>query len=61
MSSLLHQCLLLQLQGAQGTSVAAIVGGMVDAEALIALKDMLNRLNSDSLCTEEIFPMAGAG
>ncbi|XP_071000720.1 NADH-ubiquinone oxidoreductase 75 kDa subunit, mitochondrial-like [Oncorhynchus clarkii lewisi] len=49
------------LQGAQGTSVAAIVGGMVDAEALIALKDMLNRLNSDSLCTEEIFPMAGAG
>ncbi|KAM9448315.1 NADH-ubiquinone oxidoreductase 75 kDa subunit, mitochondrial isoform 2-T2 [Salvelinus alpinus] len=49
------------LQGAQGTSVAAVVGGMVDAEALIALKDMLNRLNSDSLCTEEIFPMAGAG
>uniref|UniRef100_A0A4W5P9U0 NADH-ubiquinone oxidoreductase 75 kDa subunit, mitochondrial n=1 Tax=Hucho hucho TaxID=62062 RepID=A0A4W5P9U0_9TELE len=49
------------LQGAQGTSVAAIVGGMVDAEALIALKDMLNRFNSDSLCTEEIFPMAGAG
>uniref|UniRef100_A0A8C8JZI9 NADH-ubiquinone oxidoreductase 75 kDa subunit, mitochondrial n=3 Tax=Oncorhynchus tshawytscha TaxID=74940 RepID=A0A8C8JZI9_ONCTS len=49
------------LQGAQGTSVAAIVGGMVDAEALIALKDMLNRLNSDRLCTEEIFPMAGAG
>ncbi|XP_041700201.1 NADH-ubiquinone oxidoreductase 75 kDa subunit, mitochondrial [Coregonus clupeaformis] len=49
------------LQGAQGTSVAAVVGGMVDAEALIALKDMLNHLNSDSLCTEEIFPMAGAG
>ncbi|XP_064868895.1 NADH-ubiquinone oxidoreductase 75 kDa subunit, mitochondrial isoform X2 [Oncorhynchus nerka] len=48
------------LQGAQGTSVAAIVGGMVDAEALIALKDMLNRLNSDRLCTEEIFPMAGS-
>ncbi|CAB1328535.1 unnamed protein product, partial [Coregonus sp. 'balchen'] len=49
------------LQGAQGTSVAAVVGGMVDAEALITLKDMLNHLNSDSLCTEEIFPMAGAG
>uniref|UniRef100_A0A674DBD4 NADH-ubiquinone oxidoreductase 75 kDa subunit, mitochondrial n=1 Tax=Salmo trutta TaxID=8032 RepID=A0A674DBD4_SALTR len=36
-----------------------VVGGMMDAEALIALKDMLNRLCSDSLCTEEIFPMAG--
>uniref|UniRef100_A0AAY5L300 NADH-ubiquinone oxidoreductase 75 kDa subunit, mitochondrial n=1 Tax=Esox lucius TaxID=8010 RepID=A0AAY5L300_ESOLU len=49
------------LQGAQGTSIAAIVGGMVDAEALIALKDLLNRFNSDNLCTEEIFPMEGAG
>ncbi|KAL0963873.1 hypothetical protein UPYG_G00314680 [Umbra pygmaea] len=49
------------LQGAQGTNVAAIVGGMVDAEALIALKDLLNHFNTDNLCTEEIFPMAGAG
>ncbi|KAM4608879.1 NADH-ubiquinone oxidoreductase 75 kDa subunit, mitochondrial isoform 1-T1 [Polymixia lowei] len=49
------------LQGAQGNDVAAVVGGLVDAEALIALKDMLNHLNSDNLCTEEMFPMAGAG
>ncbi|KAJ3584669.1 hypothetical protein NHX12_015164 [Muraenolepis orangiensis] len=49
------------LQGAQGSEVAAIVGGMVDAESLVALKDLLNRLNSDSLCTEELFPMDGAG
>uniref|UniRef100_A0A8C9UZH1 NADH-ubiquinone oxidoreductase 75 kDa subunit, mitochondrial n=1 Tax=Scleropages formosus TaxID=113540 RepID=A0A8C9UZH1_SCLFO len=49
------------LQGAQGKDVAAIVGGLVDAEALIALKDLLNQLNSDNLCTEEVFPMAGAG
>ncbi|XP_047457213.1 NADH-ubiquinone oxidoreductase 75 kDa subunit, mitochondrial-like [Mugil cephalus] len=49
------------LQGVKGDEVAAVVGGLVDAEALIALKDLLNRLNSDNLCTEEMFPMAGAG
>ncbi|KAM3850772.1 NADH-ubiquinone oxidoreductase 75 kDa subunit, mitochondrial-like [Diretmus argenteus] len=49
------------LQGVQGSEVAAIAGGMADAEALVALKDLLNRLNSDNLCTEELFPMAGAG
>ncbi|XP_039613802.1 NADH-ubiquinone oxidoreductase 75 kDa subunit, mitochondrial [Polypterus senegalus] len=49
------------LQDVQGHNVAAIVGGLVDAEALVALKDLLNRLDSDSLCTEEVFPMAGAG
>ncbi|KAJ8350274.1 hypothetical protein SKAU_G00254040 [Synaphobranchus kaupii] len=49
------------LQGAQGKDIAAIAGGLADAEALISLKDLLNWLNSDNLCTEEIFPMAGAG
>ncbi|XP_008424873.1 NADH-ubiquinone oxidoreductase 75 kDa subunit, mitochondrial [Poecilia reticulata] len=49
------------LQSAQGSEVAAIAGGMADAEALVSLKDLLNRLNSESLCTEEVFPMAGAG
>ncbi|XP_071389407.1 NADH-ubiquinone oxidoreductase 75 kDa subunit, mitochondrial isoform X1 [Centroberyx affinis] len=49
------------IQSAQGNDIAAVVGGLVDAEALIALKDMLNRLNSDNLCTEEVFPMIGAG
>lgn len=52
---------LFQLQGAQGKDVAAIAGGLVDAMALVALQDLLNRLKSDSLCTEELFPMAGAG
>lgn len=33
----------------------------MDAEALVCLKDLLNRLNSDNLCTEERFPVAGAG
>lgn len=41
--------------------IAAVVGGLVDAEAMMALKDFLNRLGSEALCTEEIFPMSGAG
>ncbi|OWK52969.1 NADH-ubiquinone oxidoreductase subunit, mitochondrial [Lonchura striata] len=49
------------LQSVEGKDIAAVVGGLVDAEALIALKDLLNRMNCDTLCTEEIFPTAGAG
>ncbi|TNM94303.1 hypothetical protein fugu_002479 [Takifugu bimaculatus] len=49
------------LQGVQGNEVAAIAGGMVDAESLVCLKDLLNRLDSENFCTEELFPMAGAG
>lgn len=45
----------------QGSQVAAIAGGMADAEALVSLKDLLNALNSENLCTEEVFPTAGAG
>lgn len=49
------------LQSVQGKDIAAVAGGLVDAEALVALKDLLNRLNSDNLCTEEVFPNSGAG
>ncbi|KAK7893216.1 hypothetical protein WMY93_022368 [Mugilogobius chulae] len=49
------------LQGVKGSEVAAIAGGMADAEALVSLKDLLNRLDSENLCTEEVFPTAGAG
>lgn len=49
------------VQGVQGSQVAAIAGGMADAEALVSLKDLLNRLDSENLCTEEVFPTAGAG
>lgn len=49
------------LQGVQGSEMAAVVGGMADAEALVSLKDLLNRLDSENLCTEEVFPTAGAG
>lgn len=50
-----------QLQGVQGSEIAAIAGGLVDAESLVALKDLLNKRDSEILCTEEIFPLAGAG
>ncbi|XP_056392418.1 NADH-ubiquinone oxidoreductase 75 kDa subunit, mitochondrial [Hyla sarda] len=49
------------LQSVQGKDIAAIAGGLVDAEALVALKDLLNHLNSNTLCTEEVFPNSGAG
>ncbi|GLV43195.1 NADH dehydrogenase (ubiquinone) 75 kDa subunit [Carabus blaptoides fortunei] len=44
-----------------GSQVAAVAGGMADAEALISLKDMLNRLGSEALHTEHTFPMSGSG
>nr|AWW05879.1 NADH-ubiquinone oxidoreductase 75 kDa subunit [Nilaparvata lugens] len=43
-----------------GPQAAAIVGGLVDAEALVALKDLFNRLGSEQLYTEEAFPATGA-
>ncbi|XP_065338724.1 NADH-ubiquinone oxidoreductase 75 kDa subunit, mitochondrial [Cloeon dipterum] len=49
------------LKSAPGDKIAAIAGGLVDAEALISLKDLLNRLGSESLNTEETFPLDGSG
>lgn len=48
------------LQAANG-SVGAVVGGLVDGESLTALKDIVNKLGGESVCTEEIFPDAGTG
>lgn len=45
----------------KGDEMAAVVGGLVDAEALVALKDFLNGYDSEALCTEESFPMDGSG
>lgn len=50
-----------KLSTVDGCEIAAIAGGLCDAEALTTLKDLLNRLGSELLCTEEIFPMNGAG
>ncbi|CAL4088981.1 unnamed protein product, partial [Meganyctiphanes norvegica] len=46
---------------AAGGSVAAVAGGLADAESLVALKDLVNRLGGEDVCTEEIFPDAGTG
>ncbi|XP_026282727.1 NADH-ubiquinone oxidoreductase 75 kDa subunit, mitochondrial [Frankliniella occidentalis] len=44
-----------------GGQSAAVAGGLADAEALIALKDLLNKLGSEALCTEHTFPQDGSG
>ncbi|XP_059472269.1 NADH-ubiquinone oxidoreductase 75 kDa subunit, mitochondrial [Neocloeon triangulifer] len=49
------------LKSVPGNQIAAIAGGLVDAESLISLKDLLNRLGSESLNTEETFPLDGSG
>ena len=43
------------------TTMAAVVGGLVDAEAMTALRDLTHGLGCETLCTEEIFPMEGSG
>jgi len=42
-------------------NIAAVAGGLADAESLMALKDLMNRLGSESLCTEETYPMEAGG
>lgn len=44
-----------------GSDMAAVAGGLVDSESLVALKDLFNRLGSENVCTEELFPNEGAG
>jgi hypothetical protein len=45
------------LDSTPSDQIAALAGGLVDAESLMALKDLMNRLGCETLCTEEIFPM----
>ena len=44
----------------RGADVAAVAGGLVDAESLVALKDLMNHLGSENVCVEEKFPSEGA-
>ncbi|XP_043231894.1 NADH-ubiquinone oxidoreductase 75 kDa subunit, mitochondrial-like [Amphibalanus amphitrite] len=46
---------------ASGEKTAVVAGGLCDAECLTAVKDLVNRLGSEALCTEETFPNAGSG
>ncbi|KPI99867.1 NADH-ubiquinone oxidoreductase 75 kDa subunit, mitochondrial [Papilio xuthus] len=39
----------------------AVAGDMADAESLVALKDLVNRLGSELVCTEQFFPLEGSG
>merc|ERR1719414_1296044 len=36
--------------------IAAVAGGFADGESLMALKDLMNRLGSELVCTEEMAP-----
>lgn len=48
------------MRAAKG-EIGAIAGSLADAESLVALKDLLNRLGSEQLCTEQAFPTDGSG
>merc|ERR1712179_424115 len=49
------------LDSAPADNIAAVAGGLCDAESLMALKDLFNRLGSEAVCTEEIFPTDATG
>lgn len=40
---------------------AAIAGKLADAEALVAMKDLVNKLGSERLATEQCYPKDGSG
>ncbi|KAL4248593.1 Prokaryotic molybdopterin-containing oxidoreductase [Abortiporus biennis] len=44
----------LESSGAKGDEIQAIAGHLADTEALVALKDLVNRLGSDNLTTDAV-------
>merc|ERR1712168_1713792 len=50
-----------QLNATSPSEMAVVAGGLVDAETLVSVKDLMNRYNCESLFTEEGFPDSGAG
>ena len=44
----------LAKSGAQGDEIQAIAGNLADTEALVALKDLINRLGSDNLAVDAV-------
>ncbi|XP_042896872.1 NADH-ubiquinone oxidoreductase 75 kDa subunit, mitochondrial [Parasteatoda tepidariorum] len=50
-----------QIGSVSPDKIVGVAGGLVDAEALVALKDFLNKLGSENLFTEEKFPTDGSG
>ncbi|KZC07823.1 PREDICTED: NADH-ubiquinone oxidoreductase 75 kDa subunit, mitochondrial [Dufourea novaeangliae] len=49
------------IQNIPPNTCAAIAGKLADAESLVALKDLVNRLGGETLATEQSFPKHGAG
>lgn len=45
----------------EGSLMAGVAGSLADAEAMVCLKDMLNRLGCETLCTEDMFPPTKSG
>nr|XP_002121686.1 NADH-ubiquinone oxidoreductase 75 kDa subunit, mitochondrial-like [Ciona intestinalis] len=50
-----------KLMSTSPEKISALVGGFADAETLVCLKDLLNRVDSEGLCTEELFVADGSG
>ncbi len=49
------------MSACEGDELVGVAGGLVDVESLVSLKDLLNRMGSERLHTEEVFPSAGPG
>uniref|UniRef100_A0A8D8LWD8 NADH-ubiquinone oxidoreductase 75 kDa subunit, mitochondrial n=1 Tax=Cacopsylla melanoneura TaxID=428564 RepID=A0A8D8LWD8_9HEMI len=56
-----EDALIAVAQKLQTSEIAGIVGSLADAESMVALKDLLNRLGSEDLYTEYSFPLEGSG
>uniref|UniRef100_F1KVL1 NADH-ubiquinone oxidoreductase 75 kDa subunit, mitochondrial n=1 Tax=Ascaris suum TaxID=6253 RepID=F1KVL1_ASCSU len=50
-----------KIRQTHATQIAAVAGPMNDLESLMALKDLMNRFNTELVCTEESFPNANGG
>ncbi|CAL1538782.1 unnamed protein product [Lymnaea stagnalis] len=50
-----------KVKSTEHASIAGVAGKFADAEAMVCLKDMINRLGGEILCTEESFPMTTSG
>ena len=49
------------MNACEANELVGVAGSLVDTEALVLLKDLLNRMGSENLHTEESFPTAGPG
>ncbi|RDD38589.1 NADH-ubiquinone oxidoreductase 75 kDa subunit, mitochondrial [Trichoplax sp. H2] len=50
-----------ELQRLKSNEICAVAGGLADAESLVALKDLFNKIGSENVFSEEYFPTDGAG